>query len=115
MASVVDYITRRLVTRDPGLPPRATPKKIPEGSVVSTAQAGLVFQGGKVAKANAKLFRKWARESPWVRAAIDVRKSQVSSAEWDVVPYNTDLQVDNVRLAKRIKDVFDAPNSAKDS
>lgn len=110
MTSIVEYIQKRLVTREREDPPRSTPKKIPETSAV-----GMVFQGNKVAKSNVKLFRNWSEHSEWVRAAIGVRKSQVSSAEWDIVPYNPDVDADNKRLAKRIKDLFDTPNAAADS
>jgi len=50
-----------------------------------------------------------------VRAAINVRKTQVSSAEWDIVPADPNKAVDNVRLAKRVKDVFETPNPRADS
>lgn len=110
MTSIVEYVQKRLTSRTREEPQRATPKKIPEITSV-----GMVFQGNKVAKSNVKLFRNWAEHSEWVRAAINVRKSQVSSAEWDIVPYNSDVQVDNKRVAKRIKDLFDTPNASTDS
>ena len=110
MTSLVEYVQKRLAVRPREQPQRATPKKVPELTSV-----GMVYQGNKVAKSNVPLFRHWGEHSEWVRAAINVRKSQVSSAEWDIVPYNPDIEVDNKRLAKRIKALFDTPNASVDS
>ena len=55
---------------------RTSPKNLPPGS------ANLIFQErGKVGKSSSSLFRNWAEHSEWIRAAINVRKAQVSSAE----------------------------------
>ena len=105
---MLEWVQKRLAIREQ--PPKATPKKIPEVTAV-----GMVYQGAKVAKSNVRLFRNWGEHSEWVRAAISVRKTQVSSAEWDIVPYNTDIEVDNKRMAKRIKALFDTPNATVDS
>lgn len=89
---------------------RSSPKDIP------SAWSSLAFPEGKqVGKDHVNLFRSWAEHSEWVNAAIKVRRTQVSSAEWDIVPNNPDIKADNKRLAKRIKDLFDAPNPATDS
>jgi len=106
MTSLMEWAQKKIVTRERQQTPASTPKKIPE-----TTAVGMVFQGGKVGKSNVRLFRGWAEHSEWVRAAINVRKTQVSSAEWDIVPANPDVEVDNKRLAKRIKALFDAPNA----
>lgn len=90
--------------------PAASPKRIP-----STTAVGMVFSSAKVGKSNAKALRQWSRSSEWLRAAISVRKTQVSSAEWDIVPFNTDVTVDNKRIAKRVKELFDTPNPRADS
>jgi HK97 family phage portal protein len=90
--------------------PKSSPKKIP------TAVAGLAFPEGKqVGKTNAHLFRHWAAHSEWVNAAIKVRRTQVSSAEWDIVPANPDIKRDNKRLAFRIKELLETPNPESDS
>ena len=53
---------------------RPAPRTCPPGS------GGLVFQErGKVGKSTAALFRNWAEHSEWVRAAINIRKAQVSA------------------------------------
>lgn len=89
---------------------RTSPKAAPQ------ATAALAFPEGKrVGKANVQMFRLWSERSEWVRAAINVRKTQVSSAEWDIVPADPNKKADNVRLAKKVKDLFLTPNPRADS
>lgn len=89
---------------------RSSPKRVPD------ATAALAFPEGKrVGKSHAALFRNWAEHSEWVRAAVQIRKTQVSSAEWDIVPADPNIKVDNKRLASRIKRLIETPNLAHDS
>jgi HK97 family phage portal protein len=89
---------------------RTSPKRVPE------AVSALAFPDGKrVGKSEARLFRHWAEHSEWVRAAIQIRKAQVSSAEWDIVPAEPDKTTDNKRLATKIKKLLESPNQATDS
>jgi HK97 family phage portal protein len=89
---------------------RTSPKRVPE------AVAALAFPEGKrVGKGHVQLFRNWAEHSEWIRAAVQIRKTQVSSAEWDIVPADPNLQVDNKRLAQRIKRLIETPNARDDS
>lgn len=84
---------------------KASPKNVP------SAISALAFPEGKqVGKPNAHRFRDWAAHSEWVNAAIKVRRTQVSSAEWDIVPANPDVRADNKRLAMRIKTLLETPN-----
>jgi HK97 family phage portal protein len=93
-----------------GLVPRSSPKNTP------SAISALAFPEGKqVGKPNAHVFRHWAESSEWVNAAIKVRRTQVSSAEWDIVPANTDIKKDNKRLAMRIKAILETPNPESNS
>lgn len=87
---------------------RTDPKKNPSSaSVVSNDRS-------RVAKSNVLLFRNWAEHSEWIRAAIGVRKSQVSSAEWDIVAFDPEKPFSE-SLKDKIKDIFDSPNPAADS
>jgi HK97 family phage portal protein len=89
---------------------RSSPKRVQEAS------AALAFPEGKrVGKGDTRLFRNWAEHSEWIRAAVQIRKTQVSSAEWDIVPADPNRQVDNKRLALRIKSLMEAPNARDDS
>lgn len=87
---------------------RTSPKNVP-------SSAALVMQErGRVAKANVQLFRHWAEHSEWVRAAINVRKTQVSAAEWDIMPFDPEKNY-SPALKDQIKASFDRPNPAADS
>lgn len=89
---------------------RTSPKSIP-----AAGGGGFVFQErGKVQKSTSALFRNWAEHSEWVRAAISIRKSQISSAEWDIVPFDgtTDVSED---LKNEIRSRFITPNAAVES
>ena len=100
MGIISDFIARSY---------RTSPKNLPPGS------ATLLFQErGKVGKSSAALFRNWAEHSEWVRAAINVRKNQVSSAEWDIVAFDQAKDV-NESMQERIREVFTRPNPSVDS
>jgi hypothetical protein len=87
---------------------QTTPKRIPSSAAMSTNERG------RIAKANVQLFRHWAEHSEWVRAAINVRKTQISAAEWDIMPFDPEKPTSEI-LKNRIKSRFDRPNPAADS
>jgi len=100
MGAISDFLTRSY---------RTSPKNLPPGS------AAMVFQErGRVGKSSGALFRNWAEHSEWVRAAINVRKAQVSSAEWDIVPFDQSRSWDQ-RKADQLRGLFNRPNSAVES
>jgi phage portal protein BeeE len=107
-------ITRSLVRRDPSAitiqkDRQASPGKLPEGSV-----SAAYTWDGRVPVQNARIYKHWAKTSEWVRGAIVIRKSQVSSAEWDIGPYDQ-TKPWSKREALRIKKLFKTPNPANDS
>jgi phage portal protein BeeE len=88
---------------------RTSPKNLPQGS------SSLIFQErGRVGKSSGALFRNWAEHSEWVRAAVNIRKAQVSSAEWDIVPFDQEQDADE-NLQKQLRDLFNRPNLAVES
>ena len=88
---------------------RTSPKNLPPGN------ATLVFQErGKVGKTSSALFRNWAEHSEWVRAAINVRKAQVSSAEWDIVAFDQTKPINETKQ-QQLRDLFNRPNLAVES
>lgn len=88
---------------------RTSPKNLPPGS------SQLVFQErGKVGKSSAALFRNWAEHSEWVRAAINVRKAQISSAEWDIVAFDQARPI-NERRQDELRRLFTRPNTSVES
>jgi len=89
---------------------KTSPKNYPAGT-----GGGLVFQErGKVQKSTSALFRNWAEHSEWIRAAISIRKSQISSAEWDIVPFNSEGTTDK-GLQDELRQRFITPNNAVES
>lgn len=89
--------------------PDTSPKNLPEAT-----SALVMREKGRQGKTNAKMLRNWAEHSEWVRAAINLRKTQVSAAEWDIVPYDTNRPT-NQNLTQEITNLFDMPNPANDS
>lgn len=101
MGLISDYLFRSY---------RTSPKNYPAGT-----GGGVVFQErGKVAKSSSALFRNWAEHSEWIRAAISIRKGQVSSAEWDIVPFDSEEKYDK-GLQREIRELFQQPNNAAES
>lgn len=102
--SVVRDIVR--VSR-PFLQKRQTsPRRVPSASVAVMYSDTDRFKQGKT---NVRLYRHWSEHSEWVRAAINIRKRQVSQAEWDIVPIDHTKAV-NEKLRQQIKQLFDEPN-----
>jgi phage portal protein BeeE len=89
--------------------PRTSPERVPP-----TSSTVVTPYSGKVGKSNAQQFRNWSEHSEWLRAAINVRKTQVSSAEWDIVPFDTEREMSQP-LADRVRELFSMPNSRVDS
>lgn len=90
----------------------ATPKALIRPNNPAAVLA--MIDRGKVGKTNSAMYRNWAEHSEWVRAAINIRKTQVSSADWDIVPYDVDGDM-NLTLASRARELFDSPNAKWDS
>ena len=88
---------------------KTSPKNLPQGS------SSMIFQErGRVGKTSGALFRNWAEHSEWVRAAVNIRKAQVSSAEWDIVPFDQEEKFDE-GIARDLRDLFNRPNLAVES
>jgi HK97 family phage portal protein len=65
--------------------------------------------GGFQGKDNVKLFRHWAEHSEWVRAALNIRKKQISQAEWLIQPIDHTKPFDE-KLAAEITARLNDPN-----
>jgi len=92
---------------------RTSPKNIPSDSaaaVVSNAAGWTSVDRGRVGKPRARQYRNWAEHSEWIRAAIDVRKSQVSQSEWEIVKYDPLGPEPSEALKTRVKELFTHPS-----
>jgi phage portal protein BeeE len=89
--------------------PRTSPRNVPQSSV-----AVAYTYDGKVGKPDARMYRHWSTNSEWIRGAVNIRRTQVSSAEWDIVPYDKNKPYSK-REQKAVKALFMRPNPANDS
>jgi phage portal protein BeeE len=89
---------------------QASPARLDNGGVGTAAYVW----DGKVAVQNARVYRHWAKTSEWVRGACSIRRSQVSSAEWDIVPFDQRKPYSK-RQQQQLRDLFRSPNPAQDS
>ncbi len=67
-----------------------------------------------VGKTNADMLRRWSGTNEWIRTAIDLRRSQVSSNDWDIVPIDT-RQEFSTELQAQLLNLFMLPNPKGDS
>jgi hypothetical protein len=88
-------------------PKNLPPAAVPYGAVTTNDK-------GRVGKSNVALFRHWAEHSEWVRGAINIRRSQVSSAEWQIGPADTSKPYPK-RLQRDIEEFLRTPNPKNDS
>ena len=88
----------------------ASPRKVPDAG-----SGSVIFSDGKkVGKTDVRLYRHWSENSEWVRAAIDIRKGQVSAADWDIVPADPQKPYSK-RLQREIVALFENPNPRSES
>jgi hypothetical protein len=112
--------TRGALVRSPAQVPAAVRGEVIETKAAATSVAnrgsGSVVGAwdGRVPILNAGTYRNWYRTSEWIRGAVDIRVSQVCSAEWDVVALDKD-QPYSKRLARTIKAKLDEPNPTAES
>lgn len=98
--------------------PKTSPKVAISGTNATSGGGGVAgaafVNNGKIPVYNARVYRHWAKHSEWIRGAINIRKSQVSSAEWDIVPFDQTKKVP-ARVRDRVKELLRTPNPANDS
>jgi phage portal protein BeeE len=100
----------RLITRAP----KTSPKQRDPVTTLTGGSAVGPNWNGRVGKANVELYRHWSRHSEWIRGAINIRRTQVSSAEWAIVPLDKRKPYSK-RLAAQVTDLLMNPNPANDS
>lgn len=110
MGALIAYVNK-------GQKPKSSPDRVPILSATSTSAAAISTSNnkGRVGKSNVVLLRNWAEHSEWVRAAINVRKTQIASAEWDIVPNSPTEPEVNLTMQARIRELLSEPNAKTDS
>ena len=67
-----------------------------------------------VQKRSVNMLRKWSRNNPWIRAAINLRRQQISRARWDIVTVDGE-NTPNAVAVEKIKTLLRDPNTRMDS
>jgi HK97 family phage portal protein len=67
-----------------------------------------------ITKMSTEQLRRWSRNNPWIRAAINLRRTQVSRAKWDITSMDAGM-VANPRVVERIKKLLRNPNPKGES
>lgn len=73
------------------------------------------MERGRVGKPQAPKYRAWAERSEWIRAAINVRKSQVSQSDWEIVKWDPEGPEPDPGLKNELRAFFQSPNPRNDS
>lgn len=95
------------------LVPRTSPAQIPD-IITNVGNFAMVTQNTALARpAGASSWRAYAT-TPWVFAAQNIRKDQISSAEWDIVPYDNTKRF-AARQQDRLRELFSQPSAKIDS
>jgi len=90
-------------------------RPVPDPGTAATVTSNTLGDRGRVGKEHAPRYRAWAERSEWIRAAINVRKSQISQSDWEVVKFDPDGPEPNLALMNELKARFNQPNPAQDS
>src|SRR5262245_31530170 len=97
---------------------RTSPKNVPPSSGMSANDGGIGGVPGdrnRTGKPRASMYRTWAEHSEWVRAAVNIRKTQVSNSEWEIVKFDSQGPEPSPALQQRVKSLFTVPNPKSDS
>ena len=114
---IVTSLRRRqtaLVVKEPGeilsKDRLASPARLPNHGAGTVAYTW----DGKIGVQQPQVYRHWAKASEWVRGAVTIRRTQVSSADWDIVPFDQRRPYSK-RQQQAVRDLFRTPNPANDS
>lgn len=91
-----------------------SPRTSPAVLANSATPTAVYANNGRVAVANARVYRHWAKVSEWVRGAINIRRAQISSADWDIVPFDQTKPYSK-RMQQKLRTLMRTPNPANDS
>lgn len=96
------------------LTPRAGPSSYPNATYGSGGAMGMVYGSTALNRPpGLASFRQYA-QTPWVFAALNIRKDQVSTAEWDIVPFDNTKRY-AARQRDRLLELFDQPGPTLNS
>lgn len=97
------------------LQPKTSPDRVPELLVGGAGgYVGMVVQNTVLARPPGALTWRAYATTPWVFAGITIRTDQVSSADWDIVPYDNTKRF-AARQQDRLRELFSQPSATLDS
>ena len=67
-----------------------------------------------ITKMSTEQLRRWSRLNPWIRAAINLRRTQISRSKWDIVGVDSNI-IANPKTVDRIKNLLRHPNPKGES
>ena len=67
-----------------------------------------------IAKMSTEQLRRWSRNNPWIRAAVNLRRQQISRAKWDIVTTDAGDSA-NPRTVQKLRELFRRPNPKGES
>ena len=89
---------------------KATPSLVPDAGPYARGAYGL----NTITKMSTEQLRRWSRNNPWIRAAVNLRRQQISRAKWDIVSNDAGDSPDP-RTVQKLRDLFRRPNPKGDS
>jgi len=89
---------------------KALPALMPEMAPYARGAFGMQA----ITKMSTEQLRRWSRNNPWIRAAINLRRTQVSRAKWDITTVDAGM-VANPKTVERIKALLRSPNPKGES
>jgi hypothetical protein len=96
------------------LSPKTGPKNAPTAVYSTGGAMGMVYGSAVLTRPpGLSSFRQYA-QTPWIFAALNIRKDQVASSEWDIVPFDNTKRF-AARQRDRLLELFDQPTAALDS
>ena len=93
---------------------KAGPGSIPDLTPDAGPYARGAYGLNTVTKMSTAQLRRWSRNNPWIRAAVNLRRQQISRAKWDIVSIDSG-DVANPRTVQKLRDLFRHPNPKGDS
>lgn len=110
MAEQRSLLQRILGTAPEATVEKATPSLVPDAGPYARGAYGL----NTITKMSTEQLRRWSRNNPWIRAAVNLRRTQISRAKWDIVSTDAGDSADP-RTVQKLRDLFRRPNPKGDS
>jgi HK97 family phage portal protein len=89
---------------------KAAPSLVPDAGPYARGAYGL----NTITKMSTEQLRRWSRNNPWIRAAVNLRRQQISRAKWDIVSTDAGDSADP-RTVQKLRELFRRPNPKGDS